>query len=106
LAVVLELFKKSLKFTTIQQIGFEEWYLLRNKRSLKKYREDKWEENYNKLRKYIDENQNKLPSYNTDEFIYQWIYRQKNRYYKGKLSQERIDLLKQFNFVKTLISIC
>jgi len=26
-----------------------------------------------------------------------WIYKQKNRYNKGKLSQERIDLLKQLN---------
>ena len=56
-----------------------------------------WEENFNELRNYLDENQNKLPSYNTDEFIYQWIYKQKNRYNKGKLSQERIDLLKQLN---------
>jgi len=85
------------KTEKLRQIGFEEWYLLRNKRSLKKYREDKWKENYNKLRKYIDENQNKLPSYNTDEFLYQWIYKQKNRYNKGKLSQEKIDLIKKLN---------
>ena len=55
------------------------------------------EENYSKLRKYIDKNQNKLPSYNTDEFLYQWIYKQKNCYNKGKLSQEKIDLLKKLN---------
>lgn len=29
--------------------------------------------------------------------VNQWIYKQKNRYNKGKLSQERIDLLKKLN---------
>jgi hypothetical protein len=83
------------KIEKLKQIGFEEWHLLRNKRSLKKYREDKWEENYNKLRKYIDENQNKLPSYNTDQFIYQWIFRQINKYHRGELSEYQISKLNQ-----------
>jgi len=29
--------------------------------------------------------------------VNQWIYKQKNRYNKGKLSQEKIDLLKKLN---------
>jgi len=83
------------KIEKLKQIGFEEWHLLRNKRSSKKYREDKWEENYNKLRKYIDEDQNKLPSYNTDEFIYQWIFRQNYKYHRGELSEYQISKLNQ-----------
>jgi len=73
------------KIEKLKQIGFEEWYSHRKKST--------WEENFNKLRNYLDENQNKLPSYNTDEFIYQWIFRQKYQYHRGELSEYQISKL-------------
>ena len=71
----------------LQQLGFMFNY--------KKYylkQEQKWNETYQKLQKYI-KIENKLPTLNTDNFLYNWIRRQKKTHAKGTLKQKRKMLL-------------
>ena len=62
-----------------------------------------WLENYNKLKKYLEEHNGKYPSKNsTDPEIKSlaiWVQNQRKLYRNGKLSQKRIDSLNKINFV-------
>ena len=65
--------------------------------------DEKWLENRKKLKKYLNEHNGKYPSKKTTDpeinALAKWVNKQRYFYRKGELSQERIKLLNDINFV-------
>lgn len=60
--------------------------------------ENRWLQNYEKLKAYREENPKRWPPM-TMEKLHNWYRNQKENYRRGKLSQERIDLLNRVGIV-------
>jgi len=58
-----------------------------------------WKKKYEELKKFYDKEGHSLPTQTFDKQLSQWCLRQRKSYNEGKLSQNKIDLLKQINFV-------
>jgi len=58
----------------------------------------KWEDNFIKLKRNLDINPDYLPSVNEDKHFYYWLFNQYQYYKNKRLSDEKIEKLKQIGF--------